>query len=113
YTARIQCLQPLPIELNWGDFLYATVKNERLERRLIDKDAVSATRKQTSAGGDWLLAVMQDEFHLHRDLQMLVTVEKVPGRAEGDVLKQVKPKFAWFKLMPRGAEKKPLTVRWQ
>ena len=44
---------------------------------------------------------------------MLVTVEKLPSRGEGDVLRQVKPNFAWFKLIPRGAEKERLTLRWQ
>src|SRR5207244_8997800 len=93
-------------------FLYAALKKERLERSLVGTRQ-SRQRWQKSNGEDWLLAVMQDEFRPNTDLQMLVTVEKLSNRGQGDVLKQVKPKFAWFKLIPRGAEKERLTLRWE
>jgi len=112
YTSIIRGVPPQQIRLERGDFLYTTLNNDRLERKLVNKEWLSATRKQESGGKDWLLAVMQDQLRIDNSLQMLVTIEKQAGREGEGVLRQVKPKFAWVELKAQGAER-PIGLRWQ
>lgn len=115
YTGIIRGLSPQPIRLENGDFLYATLTNKGLERTVLgQKKEVAAKRKKTSSGGEWLLAVWQDQLRNDRDrsLQMLATVEKQPGRDEGRILKQVRPKFTWLEVKSQGVERR-LSLRCQ
>src|SRR5439155_23208238 len=107
YTCIVRDLRQR-MELTSGDFLYATLTQKGLERTVVGQ---GEARKQKSNRGDWLLAVMQNQLRADA-LQMLVTVEKEPRPGEMAVLKQIKPKFTWFEVRPRGIDRR-ISLHWQ